>query len=130
MKKDYSDELFWEQVASDSPTLLAFWSHNCPPCQVMAPVFERAGKHFRDRIEFVAVNTYDRPDIAGRFGVKSTPTLILVRRSKALRHFYGLIRESVLRQHLEPYAPAAGEDRPRPEKRSLRARLLGSDRVE
>jgi thiol-disulfide isomerase/thioredoxin len=36
----------------------------------MAPVFARLGKQYRRQIEFVAVNAYDRPDIAKRFGVK------------------------------------------------------------
>ena len=42
----------------------------------MAPVFARLGKHYRRRIEFIAVNAYDRPDIAKRFGVSSTPTFL------------------------------------------------------
>jgi putative thioredoxin len=83
----------------------------------MAPVFGRLSKHYRKRIEFIAVNTYDRPDIAKRFGVKSTPTFVLAKRGKPLRRFYGNIPEVILKGHLDPYAPAAiddgsGEERP------------------
>jgi len=90
----------------------------------MAPVFGRLGKHYRKRIEFIAVNVYDRPDIAKRFGVKSTPTFILTRKGKALRHFRGNIPEAILKQHLEPHAPPAveGDDE---EERGLLSRLLG-----
>jgi len=102
---DYTDEAFWDQIRSDSHTFLAFWSHNCPPCKVMAPVFERVGKRYRGSIEFVAVNTYDRPDMAKRFGISSTPTFILVRRGKALKRFYGAIREQVLLEQLSAFAP-------------------------
>ncbi|HXG35380.1 MAG TPA: thioredoxin family protein, partial [Dehalococcoidia bacterium] len=73
----------------------------------MAPVFGRLAKFYRNRIEFIAVNAYDRPDIAKPFGVKAVPTFILVRRGKALRRFYGNIHEAILKQHLAPYAPAA-----------------------
>ena len=92
----------------------------------MAPVFERLGKHYRKRIEFIAVNTYDRPDIAKRFGVKATPTFILTRKGKALRRFYGNIPEPLLKQHLKPHAPPApeGEDEEE-EERGLLSRLLG-----
>jgi thioredoxin-like negative regulator of GroEL len=91
----------------------------------MAPVFGRLGKHYKRRIEFVAVNAYDRPDIAKRFGVSRTPTFILVRRGKALRHFYGNIPEPLLKQHLAPYAPEPA-DEPREERRGgVLSRLFG-----
>lgn len=91
----------------------------------MAPVFGRLAKHYRKRIEFIAVNAYDRPDMAKRFGVSATPTFILVRRGKALRRFQGNIPEPLLKQHLAPYCPTpvAGEEAE--ESRGLLARLLG-----
>ncbi len=103
--EDYTDDAFWDQVRSDSHTFLAFWSHTCPPCKVMAPVFERLSKRFRSSIEFVAVSTYDRPDMAKRFGISSTPTFVLARRGKAVRRFYGVIREQALAEQLSAYAP-------------------------
>ena len=103
--EEYTDDAFWDLVGSDSHTFLAFWSHTCPPCKVMAPVFERLSKRFRGSSEFVAVSTYDRPDMAKRFGISSTPTFILARRGKAVRRFYGVIREQVLAEELSNFAP-------------------------
>ena len=92
----------------------------------MAPVFARLGKYYRRRIEFVAVNTYDRPDIAKRFGVKATPTFVLTRKGKALRRFYGNIPEAILKQNLDPYAPAPLEgEEGEEESGGLLSRLLG-----
>jgi len=92
----------------------------------MAPVFARLGKHYRRVIEFIAVNAYDRPDIAKRFGVKATPTFILTRKGKALRRFYGNIPEVILRQQLDPYAPSPPEGEEEEEgRRGLLSRLLG-----
>jgi thioredoxin-like negative regulator of GroEL len=76
----------------------------------MAPVFGRLSKVYKGRIAFVAVNAYDRPDMAKRFGVRATPTFILMRKGKALRHFYGNVPEPLLKQHLAPYAPPPGEN--------------------
>ena len=76
----------------------------------MAPVFERLAKHYRKRVEFVAVNAYDRPDIVRRFAVQATPTFMIVRRGKALRRFQGNIPESVLRSQIDPYAPPPTAD--------------------
>lgn len=121
----YDDQAFWAQIQADSPTLLAFWNHNCAPCKVMAPVFERVGKRFKRRIEFIAVNVYDRPDIARKFAVASTPTFLVVRNGKAVRRLSGVMHEQTLSGHLEGYAlpiPAAGVDEPG--KKGLLASLL------
>jgi len=89
----------------------------------MAPVFGRLAKHYRKRIEFVAVNAYDRPDMARRFGVSATPTFILVRRGKPLRRFYGNIPEPLLKQHLAPYAPQMSATEGDAESTNFRSRL-------
>lgn len=120
----YDDAEFWDQIGSDAPTLLGFWNHDCAPCKVMAPVFERLGKRFKHRMEFVAVSVYDRPDIAQRFGVSSTPTFIVTRRGKALRHFYGVIHERVMAEHLEPLALPALVAAAEGEKTGLLARFF------
>ncbi len=91
----------------------------------MAPVFGRLAKHYRRRIEFIAVNAYDRPDMAKRFGVKAVPTFILMRKGKALRHFYGNIPEPLLKQHLASYAPQPSEEGEEEKPGGLLARLLG-----
>jgi len=91
----------------------------------MAPVFGRLAKHYRKRIEFIAVNAYDRPDIAKRFGVKSTPTFILTRKGKALRRLYGNIPEALLKQHLEPHAPSLPESEEEDEEGGLLSRFFG-----
>ncbi len=47
--------------------------------------------------------------MAKRFGVRATPTFLLVRNARSLRHFHGNIPEPVLRQHLTSYAPPLDE---------------------
>lgn len=92
----------------------------------MAPVFARLGKHYRNRMPFVAINASDRPDMAKRFGVNRTPTFIVTRKGKALRRFYGNIPEAVLKQHLDPIAPPPSEDEDDEEKSGgLLSRLFG-----
>ncbi len=91
----------------------------------MAPVFGRLGKFYRRRIEFIAINTYDRPDMAKRFGVSAVPTFILMRKGKALRRLYGNVPEPLLKQHLAPYAPAPAEIETPAEPHGLLRRLRG-----
>lgn len=92
----------------------------------MAPVFARLGKYYRNRMPFVAINASDRPDMAKRFGVTSTPTFIVTRKGKALRRFRGNIPEALLKQYLEPIAPPPPEGEEEEQRRGgILSRLFG-----
>ncbi len=69
---------------SDLPLLIDFWAPWCGPCQAMAPEFERAARELEPAVRLVKVNVDEAPDLAGRFGVRSIPTLVLARRGREL----------------------------------------------
>jgi thioredoxin 2 len=61
----------------DLPLAVDFWAPWCGPCQMMAPQFAAAAKELRSEARLVKVNTDAEPGIAGEFGIRSIPTLIL-----------------------------------------------------
>ena len=55
-----------------------FWAPWCGPCRSFAPTFERAAGQHAD-ITFAKINTEDQPELAGAFGIRSIPTLMIFR---------------------------------------------------
>ena len=61
------------------PVLVDFWARGCGPCRQMAPEFAQAARRVAGRARLVKVNTDLSQALAGRFGIRSIPTLLLMK---------------------------------------------------
>jgi len=64
---------------SDIPLLIDFWAPWCAPCRMMAPAFEQAAAQLEPALRLVKVNTEEAQRLGARFGIRSIPTLMLMR---------------------------------------------------
>lgn len=71
-------EKFDETITSNDIVIIDFWAPWCGPCKSFAPTFEKAAAENED-ISFVKVNTDEQQALAGHFGIRSIPTLMVFR---------------------------------------------------
>jgi len=91
----------FEQVVTTNPIVVVdFWAPWCGPCKGFAPVFEGASEKHQD-VVFAKVNTDDEQEIAGAFGIRSIPTLMVFRERVLLLQQAGALPASALEQVLE-----------------------------
>jgi thioredoxin 1 len=75
---DLNKDNFEEVVTGNDMVIIDFWAPWCGPCRGFAPVFEAASEKYPD-IVFAKVNSDDEQALAGHFGIRSIPTLMVFR---------------------------------------------------
>jgi len=75
--------------ASPLPVLVDFWAGWCGPCRMVAPELEKLARARSGEVVVAKVDTEALPDIAGRYGIRSIPTLIVFRGGREDRRVSG-----------------------------------------
>jgi thioredoxin len=88
----------FEKVITESPMVIVdFWAPWCGPCRGFAPIYEQAAESHQD-VVFGKVNTDDEQELAGAFGIRSIPTLMVFREKVVLFSQPGALPASALEQ--------------------------------
>lgn len=78
-------------VRSALPLVVDFWAPWCGPCLGMAPQFAAAAALLEPQVRLAKVDTDLHPVLGTRFGIRSIPTLLVIRGGSELGRHSGAV---------------------------------------
>jgi thioredoxin 2 len=99
---EVTDGTFIEQVAqSPTPVLLDLWAEWCGPCHMLAPTVDQLSREFEGRVRVAKLNIDENPMTANRFGIRSIPTLLVLRGGTEIDRLVGVQPKQEIVRRLE-----------------------------
>ncbi len=102
------------QASLSTPVLVDFWATWCEPCKTLGPMLEKLAAEYNGAFRLGKVDVDTQQELAGMFGIKSIPTVVLVKDGQVLDGFTGALPEGKLREflsrHLQPLDAPAEEE--------------------
>jgi len=84
-----TDKNFNQQTAKGI-VLIDFWASWCMPCKMMAPVLNQVAEAVHGQARVAKVNVEESQNLAGKYQVRSIPTLLLMKDGKEVDRFVGV----------------------------------------
>ena len=97
------------QLSQQTPVLMDFWAPWCQPCKVLLPIVEKLAREYRGQFILAKVNIDEQQALAGQFGVRSVPTVKMIRDSQLREEFSGALPEAEVRAFIERHIDKASD---------------------
>ena len=97
-----SEEFEAVVLKSEIPVIVDFYSDECPPCEVLAPIFEKMVEKYGDHIKFVKIFRQKNKEFAKSINVTGSPTVLFFINGKEVgQRLSGFMNKPQVRKAIE-----------------------------
>lgn len=91
------------KASLNTPVLVDFWADWCGPCKSLGPVLEKLAAEFNGAFTLAKVNADTEQALVGMFGVRSLPTVVMIKDGQIADGFAGALPEGEIRAFLAKF---------------------------
>ncbi|MBL7114941.1 MAG: thioredoxin [Kiritimatiellae bacterium] len=95
----------WQSEVLDAavPVLVDFWAEWCGPCKAIAPIVDELATELNGQIKVAKVNVDENQQLAGEFGIRSIPTLLILKEGVVQEQMVGAMNKVSLKEKVDAY---------------------------
>ncbi len=99
----YTDASGYNELLQENElSIVDFYSDDCPPCEMLAPIFEKLAVLHGDRIQFIKIKREENKEFAKGIGVTGSPTVLFYKNGKEVApRLGGFLTKPQVRKTLE-----------------------------
>jgi len=87
---EVTDQNFEKEILqSQKPAVVDFWAEWCGPCRAVAPIIKDLATRYEGKVTVAKVDVDSNPGTAGRFGIRSIPTVLAFKGGQVVGQLVG-----------------------------------------
>jgi len=88
--RTHNDFLGLLTQSHDGLLVVDYFSHTCPPCKMMAPIYERLAQDYADRVQFAKIDVFENSDTTQKMGITAMPTFQFFMKGEMVHSFQSI----------------------------------------
>ena len=102
-----TDQNFETEVLNSAvPVLVDFWAEWCGPCKMIAPSLEEIAGEYAGKLKVAKVDVDANPALAGKYGIRSIPSLYLFKEGKVVEALVGAFPKKTILSKIQGHLSA------------------------
>tara|TARA_Y100000310_G_scaffold334233_1_gene413560 strand:- start:92138 stop:92446 length:309 start_codon:yes stop_codon:yes gene_type:complete len=89
-----------EALDQKGVVIVDFYTDWCGPCKQLAPILEELSKEMKE-VKFLKINAEEAANLASHYGVRSVPTLVLLKEGEVKDTITGMHPKEVLQEKIQ-----------------------------
>jgi len=98
------------EASMSQPVLVDFWAPWCGPCKAIGPILEKLEADYGGAFKLAKINSDEEQQLAGAFGIRSIPTVVLLKNGQPVDGFMGALPEGKVREFLDKHVEALAQE--------------------